>query len=158
MANHKKKLNWTEIEARYISGEPPRVIAEDYQKCTAKQIGIKASKSGWVIKKNKMAKKHVKSILDSQQEEIDRFCENTLSVCSQFMEKLASKEMMDMINNPYLFDGERTNSLFQTAMKESVRVYLTLAHEARQSAAGDDDGQDAIALEEMNGQSDDMPA
>ena len=90
----KKKLNWTEIEARYKSGEPPRVIAEDYQKCTAKQIGNKASKEGWVQIKNEEAGKIIENAIQSVNKEWEENKKLAILLSNQLL-----KAQLDMIAN-----------------------------------------------------------
>lgn len=53
----------------------------------------------------------------------------TLQVHKQFMERMLrpdvdGKTMAQALENPFLLDGERVNSLFQTAMNNAVKVLL----------------------------------
>lgn len=111
----KKKLNWVAIKKRYLLGERPRVIAEDYD-LTAKQISDKASYDGWVRKKTEVFEK----IVDEIEDDLQALCNVTLRVHRRFMENLEGQ--IKDITNPYLFDGEKTNSLFQTAMNNATKL------------------------------------
>jgi hypothetical protein len=60
--------------------------------------------------------------LASLQEKMFKLQDATIDVHLEFMQNL--KGQIKDIQNPYLFDGERTNSLFQTAMNNAVKVLL----------------------------------
>lgn len=113
----KKAVNWVEIKKRYLMGEQPMKIAEDYN-VSKKAIQNKAFKEGWT-KERDAIKEEVASQVKSDLQEL---CDVTLRVHTKFMQRLETQ--MHYIENPYLFDGERPNSLFQTAMNNSVKVML----------------------------------
>jgi hypothetical protein len=67
----------------------------------------------------------------------------TLEVHLEFMNNL--KGQIKDIQNPFLFDGERTNSLFQTAMNNSVKVVMA----AMKAQEEDDDGKELTPPDEI---------
>lgn len=116
----KKAPNWEEIKTRYVVGwEKPADIAKDYN-VIAQTISNRASKEKW----NEERLETGKEIREIQKEKLKELTELNLDVHIQFLKKLKSSSMMDMISNPFLFDGERTNSLFQTAMNNATRIAL----------------------------------
>lgn len=120
----KRAINWTEIEARYRCGEPPREIAKDYKDCTAAKISYKASVNNWTKEKTNKSNEKVDSLVSSFYERVrtklDALTERNIDVSCKFMEKL--EDQMDAITNPFLTDGERNNSLFQTAMNNATKL------------------------------------
>lgn len=120
----KRAINWTEIEARYRCGEPPREIAKDYKDMTPAKISYKASTNGWSKDKTNKTNEKVESLISSFYERVrsklDRLTEKNIDVSVQFMDKL--EEQMDAITNPFLTDGERNNNLFQTAMNNATKL------------------------------------
>lgn len=121
-----KKPNWPAIKTRYLNGELPSRIASDYG-LTAKQVSDKAHQQGWTRKKSEIIG-NVESFVEN---DLKALCDVTLRVHTRFMTKLEGQ--LDEISNPYLFDGERPNSLYQTAMNNSVKLmqsYLAAKQEA----------------------------
>lgn len=113
----KKAVNWVAIKKRYLQGERPKEIAEDYG-LDPKAVTNKAYKESWgrqkeIIKEN---------VSESIQNDLKELSDLTFAVHKEFMRNLQGQ--MNTITNPYLFDGERTNSLFQTAMNNSVKLIL----------------------------------
>lgn len=117
MADDKKHIPWLEIKARYMRGEFPRDIAPDYG-ITRRQISDKAHNEGWVAHKNRIRD----AITEHAENDLKELSDLTFAVHKDFMRTL--KGQMKDITNPYLFDGERTNSLFQTAMNNSVKLII----------------------------------
>lgn len=113
----KKAVNWVAIKKRYLTGEPPKDIAKDYG-LTAKQVSEKAYSEGWTRKKAEISE----NIANHVENDLKELSELTFAVHKEFMRNL--KGQIKDITNPYLFDGERTNSLFQTAMNNSVKLIL----------------------------------
>ncbi len=124
----KKALNWTEIRARYESGEPPRSIAKDYKDCTAQKISEKASRAKWVQEKARKCQEIVNSVHESQKSSLEELCSLTEEIHLQALRRMTAKRpdgscMMDDLNNALLFDGERVNGMFQTVLKNAVEIY-----------------------------------
>lgn len=120
----KRNLNWTEIEARYKSGEKPVHIAKDYKDCTASKISLKATRSGWVKEKEQLCNSIASEAIEATHTELKELCNITTRLHLKFMKKL--EENMHEITNPYLLDGERVNSLYQTAMNNATKIMLAL--------------------------------
>lgn len=121
-----KKPNWPAIKTRYLNGELPSRIASDYD-LTAKQISDKAFQQGWTRKKSEIIEK----VETNVENDLQALSAVTLRVHAKFMHKLESQ--LPYITNPYLFDGEKPNSLYQTAMNNSVKLmqsYLAAKQEA----------------------------
>lgn len=64
----KKPVNWAAIKKRYLTGEKPKDIAEDFG-LTAKQVSNKAQAENWTSKKQQIAEK-VANVVESELEEI----------------------------------------------------------------------------------------
>lgn len=127
----KRNLNWTEIEIRYKAGEQPADIAKDYRDCTRQKISQKACRAGWTQAKEEICNRIASEALQSASDELKELCNVTTRVHLNFMRKLHlpgpdGTTLMDQITNPYLFDGEKVNSLFQTAMNNSTKIMLAL--------------------------------
>lgn len=120
----KKTINWTEIEVRYKSGEKPVDIAKDYRDCTRQKISQKATRDGWTQSKEILCNQIASEALEALSDELKELCNVTTRVHLKFMQQLETQ--MESITNPYLTDGERTNSLFQTAMNNATKVMLAL--------------------------------
>lgn len=122
----KKKLpppNWEEIKTRYIvNGEKPGDIAKDYN-VTAKTISNEASENKWREERRNLGKE----LREITKSELKDLCTSTVRVHAKFMAQLEGQ--IEDIQNPYLFDGERTNSLFQTAMNNSVKILINCIKE-----------------------------
>lgn len=118
----KKARNDTEIEARYKSGEAPRVIAADYKNVTGSIISQMAKRKGWKKEKDTLRQEVVETVMESVRNDLKALCEINERVHKQFMEKLESN--LADITNPFLFDGERHNPLFQTAMNNATKIML----------------------------------
>ena len=131
----KKPVDWLKIKARYYKGEKPKEIAPDFG-VTPKQISDRATREGWTRKRSQMNEKIDEKIQSLVEDDLAELCQITVEVHKEFMRNL--KGQMADITNPYLFDGERTNSLFQTAMNNSVKVFLAAikAQEDKQQAEG----------------------
>ncbi len=112
-----KQINWVAIKKRYLKGEKPKDIAADYG-LTAKQVSDKSQREGWKRKKEEISEK-IQAVVEDDLKEL---CDLTIQVHKEFMRNL--KGQIKNITNPYLLDGERTNSLFQTAMNNSVKVMM----------------------------------
>ena len=124
----KKNLNWTEIRARYESGEPPRSIAKDFKNCDGKMISNKASREGWVGKKREKQEEIVKSSHLAQKSQLEELCSLTETIHLLCLRKMTEPRddgtcMLDDFNNALLFDGEKVNGLFQTVLKNAVQIY-----------------------------------
>lgn len=113
----KKAPNWGEIRLRFTRWEKPIDIAKDYN-TTANAISKRACLEGWRKEREEIAR-NVSGIVEN---DLKTLCDTTLAVHIEFMQNLQGQ--VKDITNPYLFDGERTNSLFQTAMNNSVKVML----------------------------------
>jgi hypothetical protein len=113
-----KKVNWVEVKKRYLQGEKPKDIAVDYEGLTSDKISQKAKRDVWKPEKDNLSQK----VGEVVQNELKEFCDITLAVHKEFMMNLQGQ--LQTITNPYLFDGERTNSLFQTAMNNATKIYL----------------------------------
>jgi hypothetical protein len=111
----KRPPNWFAIQKRYLANEPPSEIEKDYE-VTAKAIRNKAYREDWKEQRETIKDSIVTDVAD----ELKALCRITIRVHRRFMEKLDG--MDDEITNPYLFDGEKTNSLFQTAMNNAVKL------------------------------------
>jgi len=123
-AKKSKPPNWVDIKARYLKGEKPKDIAPDFG-LTAKQISEKANYEGWVQKKARISEKveeKTENAILSLKDLAFKLAEANLRVHLAFVDKLAEADMMATIQNPYLFDGERVNSLFQTAMNNATKL------------------------------------
>lgn len=120
----KRNKNWTEIEVRYKSGERPVDIAKDFRDCSAKQISLKASRSGWVREKEALCNSIASEALEATHNELKELCNLNARIHFKFLKQL--EENMHLITNPYLLDGERVNSLFQTAMNNATKIMLAL--------------------------------
>lgn len=127
MAARKKKKNWAAIKTLYLTGSTPLEIEAVYD-VTSKQVRDKAYRDGWGDKKTTICDK----IVNDVQEDLRSLCNVTIRVHTDFMLKLQSQ--MDQITNPYLFDGERTNSIYQTAMNNSVKLTLNALKEQETEA------------------------
>lgn len=117
----KKVKNWTEIEARYKLGESPVDIAKDYRDCNSTMIRSRASRGDWMQQRDEMRHTVAEAVAKDYSDDLEKLCKKSISVYLEFMNKLSDN--MDMITNPYLFDGEKTNPLFQTAMKEAGSIF-----------------------------------
>ena len=120
----KRNKNWPEIEVRYKSGERPVDIAKDYRDCSAKQISLKASRAGWVKEKEALCNSIALEALEATHNELKELCNLNARIHFKFLKQL--EENMALITNPYLLDGERVNSLFQTAMNNATKIMLAL--------------------------------
>jgi hypothetical protein len=78
----------------------------------------KAFKESWGRQKETIKA----NVSESIQNDLKELSDLTFAVHKEFMRNLQGQ--MNTITNPYLFDGERTNSLFQTAMNNSVKLIL----------------------------------
>jgi len=116
MATKKKKVNWPAIKKRYLNDELPSKIAPDYEGLTANAISQKACYEGW----REIKKQIFQKVEDDIYKELKKLSNITIRVHTKFMQKLEGQ--MKDIQNPYLFDGERVNGLFQTAMNNSVKL------------------------------------
>lgn len=112
-----KKVNWPAIKKRYLLGEKPKDIGPEFG-LTAKQISDKAKRDDWKRKKDEISEK----VENSVQNDLKELVDITIAVHREFMQKLRGQ--MQDISNPYLFDGERTNSLFQTAMNNATKLTM----------------------------------
>jgi len=133
----KKPINWAAIKKRYLQGEKPKDIAEAYG-LTAKQVSDKANKESWTRKKAEICEK----IEIEVEDDLKALCSATIKVHRNFMERMLTKgqdgqDMIKALEHPFLTDGEKVNSLFQTAMNNSVKVYLAAIK------AQDDDPEEA---------------
>ena len=117
MAARKKTANWAAIEYLYLQGTTPSEIADVYD-VTSKQVRDRAYRSGWRKTKATISDK----IASDVAEESAALVKLTIRVHTRFMQKL--DDQIDDITNPFLTDGERTNSLFQTAMNNAVKITL----------------------------------
>lgn len=127
----KKPVNWTVIKTRYLQGEKPKDIAVDYG-LTSKQVRDKAYLEDWLRQKESINDK----IAIVVEDDLRTLCDVTLRVHTKFMQNLEGQ--IGEIQNPYLFDGERTNSLFQTAMNNSVKLMLAALKAKEDSEGGED--------------------
>lgn len=124
----KRAINWVEIQARYECGEPNREIVKDFKNLTSAKISDKAYRDKWVrggpLEKTEKNREKVDSLVssfyDRVRTKLDKLTEKNIDVSCQFMDKL--EEQMDVITNPFLTDGERNNSLFQTAMNNATKL------------------------------------
>jgi len=103
--------------------------------CSFDNLRKRSAKEKWVERRHKngteTAQKTDKILTDSRASEtaasfskLEQLKEVTIDVHLEFMQNL--KGQIKTIQNPYLFDGERTNSLFQTAMNNSVKVLMAV--------------------------------
>lgn len=128
----KKAVNWAVIKKRYLSGESPKSIAEDYG-IEPKAITNKAYREEWgrqreIIQDN---------IIASVENDLKDLVSVTIAVHREFMHNL--KGQAKEITNPYLFDGERTNSLFQTAMNNAVKLTQAVLKSQQDNSESDDE-------------------
>lgn len=130
MAARKKKKNWAAIKTLYLTGSTPLEIESLYE-VTSKQVRDKAYRDGWGDKKTTICDK----IVNDVQEDLRSLCNVTIRVHTAFMLKLESQ--MDQLTNPYLFDGERTNSIYQTAMNNAVKLTNNALKEKEAETEGD---------------------
>ncbi len=114
----KAKPSHAVIKKRYLLGEKPASIAKDYEGLTAAQVTDLAKIHGWKAEKDAI----INSVADAVAKDLRELTQITIDVHTRFMKKLMAQ--MDMIENPYLLDGERTNSLFQTAMNNAVKLAM----------------------------------
>jgi hypothetical protein len=128
---YKKRPNWKAIEALYLQGVTPSEIESVYD-VTSKQVRDKAYKNGWGKTKATISDK----IATAVEEDLSALSKLTIKVHTQFMLKL--QDQMKEITNPYLLDGERVNSLFQTAMNNSVKLTLNALKEQEQETGEGD--------------------
>lgn len=133
----KKPINWVAIKKRYLQGEPPVKIAEDYE-TDAKAIRNKAYRERWISQKETIQD----NIVSEVEDDLKALCSATIKVHRKFMERMLTKgqdgqDMIKALEHPFLTDGEKVNSLFQTAMNNSVKVYLAAIK------AQDDDPEEA---------------
>lgn len=132
----KKPPNWEDIKTRYIvNGEKPGDIAKVYD-VSAKTISNRASEEKWGEERGILGKE----IRAEAEDDLKALCRATITVHRKFMERMLQtgedgKDMIKALEHPFLTDGERTNSLFQTAMNNSVKVMLAAMKEQ-------EDGQD----------------
>lgn len=127
----KKPPNWADIKTRYVvHGHTPDAISKVYD-VAPKTISNRASLEKW----KEEAGVFGNNLLESSKSELKALCAVTLRVHRKFMENL-EPQIAD-IQNPYLFDGERTNSLFQTAMNNSVKLMLA-ALKTEEDKSGDE--------------------
>ena len=115
MASRKKKANWEAIRALYLQGVTPTEISNDYD-VTSKQVRDRCYREKWKLTRATISDKIASDVHD----ELKSLSTITIRVHMRFMQQL--EEQMDKITNPYLLDGERTNSLYQTAMNNSVKL------------------------------------
>lgn len=114
----KKPPNWADIKTRrVVNGESWDAITAIYD-VPLSTLQSRASREGW----RKETQEFAKNLRESVEDELKALCSVTMRVHRKFMENL-EPQIAD-IQNPYLFDGERTNSLFQTAMNNSVKLML----------------------------------
>lgn len=66
----KRTKNWTEIEARYIAGEKPRDIANDYKNCDRSQISQQAHKKNWKKEKEINRQRVIETLSDQVVENV----------------------------------------------------------------------------------------
>ncbi len=125
--NSKKTINWTEIEARYIAGELPRHIAEDYENLTPKMVTNRASYKQWRKLKQDNTKKVIETVLQKQQEALEELCTLTRHVYLQFIKRLSDPEIMTTLTKPILLKDEKINSLFQVMLNNVTRIFLTFS-------------------------------
>lgn len=118
MPNGKKKVNWIAIQKRWLQDESSESIAQDYEGLTGNAIRVRASKQKWQKQKDTIRN----NIVSDVEDDLKALCNVTLRVHKAFMEKLEGQ--LEQISNPYLLDGERTNSLYQTAMNNSFKVMI----------------------------------
>lgn len=110
--------DWGEIERRYVVlNEKPADIAKDYD-MPIDRLYQAVTRRGWVQKKQK----NNQTLRDELAERMRRLSTLTFDVLIQFSEKMQTQ--MHHIENPYLFDGERVNSLYQTGMNNAVKLTL----------------------------------
>jgi len=101
--------------------------------CSLSNLKTRSVKESWQDQQTlNWAKSQLKAdeiIIESKASEIaqdlsklEELKDLTIEVHLEFMRKL--KGQIKDITNPYLLDGEKTNSLFQTAMNNAVKVLL----------------------------------
>ncbi len=117
MAKNIKHPKRNVIKRRYLSGEKPSTIGPDFG-LTSRQVSDMARNGGWTKTKTKIASKIEAHVVD----EFQRLADLTISVHIEFMQKL--KGQMEEITNPYLFDGEKTNSIYQSAMNNATKLAI----------------------------------
>lgn len=142
--------DWNKIQARYLAHEPPVDILKDYD-VTAKQISNKAYQEGWTEKRQQIKEK----ISELVENDLKDLCDITIRVHANFMRKLEG--MMGDVTNPYLFDGERVNGLFQSAMNNSVKLaqsYLKDDNEGSVHISGTEAGTVEIVFKKSEEDSD----
>lgn len=126
----KKPPNWEDIKTRYVvNGEKPGDIAKVYD-VSAKTISNRASEEKWGEERGILGKE----IRSEAEGDLKALCRATITVHRKFMERMLQqdadgKDMIRALEHPFLTDGERTNSLFQTAMNNSVKVMLAAMRE-----------------------------
>jgi len=111
--------------------------------CSLQNLKIRSTREGWVqeIKDTTQeVREKAREIiiqnkvqgLASIQEKLSRLQDLTLDVHLEFMKNL--KSQVKDIQNPYLFDGERTNSIFQTAMNNAAKISMALIKEQKDAS------------------------
>lgn len=128
----KRVENWTEIEARYKSGETPADIAREYRNCTAAKISQRAHRRGWKQEREQICNKIASDVLAATASELKELCNLTTRVHLRFMQEFFTADqdgetLFDKVaKQPFLLNGERHNPLFQTAMNNATKIMLTL--------------------------------
>lgn len=124
----KKLLNWTDIQVLYESGTPNRIICQQYDVNT-KQISNRANREGWRRSKIEKKQEILETAHETQLNTLAELCSLTDRVHLDFMRKFYQKAendqtILDQITNPYLFDGEKVNTLFNTAMNNATKIRM----------------------------------
>ncbi len=130
----KKALNWTEIEVRYKTGERPVDIAKDYRDCTSKKIRDKAFSGGWARHKTTITDSMVADAIASYKDELAGLASDNIRILRKIMRTL--EKQVDSMENVYLFDGERVNGLFQTALNNATKITIALDCQEDATAQG----------------------
>lgn len=133
------KLNWTEIEARYKSGEEPRYIAEDYLNCTAEQIHQKVKREGWKKEKDRIRQE----IAADSEKMVKALALTTLNINLRLMNLI--DELLDAPDYQLsLTDGRPMNSLLKIALMQSTKLtsqYIARQHKESLNNSEDNDFQ-----------------
>lgn len=119
----KKPPNWEDIKTRRtISGESWDDIQKVYD-VPLSTLKNRASREKWKYEAIQIGTE----IRESIKQDLKELCRENIQLHLDFLKKLREadadgKTMLDFIQNPFLFDGERVNSLFQTAMNNATKL------------------------------------
>jgi hypothetical protein len=119
----KKPPNWEDIKTRRIvNGESWEAIREVYD-VPLGTLKNRASREKWSDEALRIGTE----IRAEAEDDLKALCTATIKVHRKFMERMLKKDsegndVIEALEHAFLTDGERVNSLFQTAMNNSVKI------------------------------------